>query len=338
MNHCNCNPQTNASATVQPLLFAPGELVACGLRDAHTQPLVGTRTPQGVRAWRTSPARAWAWPLVEWSRTGNSYAALGFDCDSREAVERAAASCMGAGNLPTPNVYATRTASGHAQVFYLLNRPVHRGEHARAKPLTYLARVAEFYRATLGADTGYTGVLSSNPTHADYQTSYLRADPYALADLASWIPKGWRIPRPATTAEGRNVELFRALCNRGLRDTDRQLEAWAHSYNEGFVPPMDAAEVRDIWRSVCRYRARWRAEGHQQGWLWKQAARGRKGGAASGVVRRARASDRDCFIVARLEAGESQRAVARAFGVRLWTVQTARARLSRRSDHRSQYS
>ena len=101
---------------------------------------------------------------------------------------------------------------------------------------------------------------------------------------------------------------------------------------------MDAAEVRDIWRSVCRYRARWRAEGHQQGWLWKQAARGRKGGAASGVVRRARASDRDCFIVARLEAGESQRAVARAFGVRLWTVQTARARLSRRSDHRSQYS
>ena len=64
--------------------------------------------------------------------------------------------CMGAGDLPTPNVYATRTASGHAQVFYLLDHPVHRGEQARAKPLTYLARVSEFYRATLGADPGYT--------------------------------------------------------------------------------------------------------------------------------------------------------------------------------------
>ena len=179
----------------QPLLFAPSELIACGLRDAHTKPLVGKRTESGVRSWRTSPARAWAWPLVEWSRTGNSYAAIGFDCDSREAVELAAASCMGAGDLPTPNVYAARTASGHAQVFYLLDRPVHRGEHARAKPLTYLARVSEFYRATLGADPGYCGVLSSNPVHADYQASYPRADPYALGDLASWIPKGWRVPR-----------------------------------------------------------------------------------------------------------------------------------------------
>ena len=109
-------PADNLVPTYQPLLFAPSELRACGLRDAHTHPLVGRRTAAGVRSWRTSPARAWAFPLIEWSRTGNSYAAIGFDCDSREAVERAAASCMGAGDLPTPNVYATRTASGHAQV------------------------------------------------------------------------------------------------------------------------------------------------------------------------------------------------------------------------------
>ena len=268
---------------LQPLLFAPAELVACGLRDAHTFPLVGKRTKSGVRSWRTAPARAWAWPLVEWSRTGNSYAAIGFDCDSRDAVERAAASCMGAGELPTPNCYATRTASGHAQVFYLLDHPVHRGEQARAKPLTYLARVSEFYRATLGADSGYTGVLSSNPVHGDYQTSYPRAEPYALTDLARVIPKGWRVPRPATTAEGRNNELFAALCRRALRDTDRQLEAWAHTYNDQFVPPMDAGELRGTLKSVYRYRARWRDGGHTQTWLWKQAARGQ----ASGRVRRA---------------------------------------------------
>ena len=259
--------------------------------------------------------------ISEWTRAGNSYAAVGFDCDSREAVERAAASCMGAGDLPTPNVHATRTASGHSQIFYLLDRPVHRGE---------LARVAEFYRATLGADPGYCGVLSSNPVHGDYQTSYPKADPYALDDLAAVIPKGWRVPRPATTVEGRNVELFRALCKRGLRDTDRQLEAWAHTYNDGFSRPLDAAELLGILKSVLRYRDKWCEHGHQQSFLFRQALRGRKGGTASGLARLVNVSDRDRFIVARLDAGgESYRAIALAFGVHVGTVQGARARLMR---------
>ena len=53
----------------QPLLFAPSELLACGLRDAHHHPLVGVRTEDGVRSWRTSPATEWEHPLVEWART-----------------------------------------------------------------------------------------------------------------------------------------------------------------------------------------------------------------------------------------------------------------------------
>ena len=194
---------------------------------------------------------------------------------------------MGGGELRTPNVYATRKASGHVQVFYLLDRPVHRGEHARVGPLTYLARVSEFYRATLGADYGYTGVLSSNPTHAEYIASYPMVEPYALVDLASVIPRGWRVPRPATTAEGRNCELFRALCRRDLQDTDRQLEAFAHAYNGQLTPSLDAGELRNILKSVYRYRDRWRSHGHQQAFLWRQASRGRKGGKASGVARRA---------------------------------------------------
>ena len=55
----------------QPLLFAPSELLACGLRDAHHHPLVGVRTENGVRSWRTAPATAWEHPLVEWARTGD---------------------------------------------------------------------------------------------------------------------------------------------------------------------------------------------------------------------------------------------------------------------------
>ena len=300
----------------QPLLFAPCELRDHGLRDAHTHPLVGRRTGDGVRSWRTSPALAWQWPLVEWSRTGNSYAALGFDCDSREAVERAAASCMGAGDLPTPNVIATRAASGHSQVFYLLDRPVHRGEHARTKPLQHLARVSEFYRATLGADAGYTGVLSSNPTHDDYQASYPRVEPYALTDLARVIPKGWRVPRPAITAEGRNNELFAALCKLALRCSDDGLLTWARTLNIEFAVSLPDGEVRGVWRSVCRYRARWREQGHQQGWLWRQAARARKGG----VARAAKLALRDSQWSVMHHNGFSYRDIARVEGMSHATV------------------
>ena len=39
------NPST--SELHQPLLFAPSELLACGLRDAYHHPLVGVRTEDG---------------------------------------------------------------------------------------------------------------------------------------------------------------------------------------------------------------------------------------------------------------------------------------------------
>ena len=155
----------------------------------------------GPGAWRRASA-AWAYPLIEWTRAGNSHAGIGFDCDTREAVELGAACAMGAGDLPTPNVYATRTASGHAQVFYLLDRPVHRGEHGAGEATPLPGRVSEYYRATLGADCGLYRRLEFQPDSRDYSTSYPRAEPYALADLAAVIPKGWRVPTSGDHGRG----------------------------------------------------------------------------------------------------------------------------------------
>ena len=239
--------------------------------------------------------------------------------------------CDGRGGFADSECLRDTDGERTREVFYLLDRPVHRGEHARAKPLRYLGRVSEYFRATLGADCGYTGVLSSNPVHDDYQTSYPRTEPYTLDQLAGAIPKGWRVPHVPTTGEGKNCSLFAALCKLALGGSDEGLLTWARSLNREFDPPLPDAEVRGVWRSVCRYRARWRVQGHQRSFLFRQSARGRK----SGVVRLASVADRDRFIVARLDAGESQRAVARAFGVALFTVQGARARLSRRSDQRT---
>ena len=274
----------------QPLLFAPSELLACGLRDAHHYPLVGVRTEDGVRSWRTSPATAWEHPLVEWARTATSYCSLVFDCDSRESQEIACAVEAGYGYLPRPNVAAQRASSGHLHLGWNLRTPVHRGAASRPRPLAALGRIAEYYALSLRSDRGYVGVLAYNPVHGDYATVYPRSEPYDLAELARALPAHWRRPsKPAdlATAPGRNCALFAALCKLALGGSDEGLLTWARTLNREFSVPLADAEVRGVWRSVCRYRARWRVQGHQQGWLWKQAVRGRKGGSASGVVRRA---------------------------------------------------
>ena len=134
------------------------------------------------------------------------------------------------------------------------------------------------------------------------------------------------MPRPATTAEGRNNELFAALCKLALRCSDDGLLQWARTINSEFAVPLADAEVRVTWGSVCRYRARWRVHGHQQAWLWKQAARGKRGGLASGVAREAKLALRNSQWAVMHHNGFSYRDIARVEGVDPMTVYRAVAR------------
>ena len=276
---------------VQPLLFTPAELRACGLRDAHHNPLVGERTAVGgVRSWRTSPASAWQYPLVELARTANSFCALVLDCDSPESTHLACAAAAGYSDLPQPNFVSMRPASGHVHAGWNLRTPVHRGDQARPRPLNMLGRIAEFYTESLKSDRGYVGVLSYNPVHSDYNTTFPRLEPFDLDELTEAIPARWRRPAKAAdlaTEPGRNCHLFSALCRLALRCSDDGLLTWATQINQEYSSALPYAEVRGTWRSVCRYRASWRVSGHKQSWLWKQATVGKRGGTASGVVRRA---------------------------------------------------
>ena len=134
---------------------------------------------------------------------------------------------------------------------------------------------------TLRSDRGYVGVLAYNPVHSDYATVYPRSEPYDLAELARALPANCR--RPARAADlatelGRNCSLYAALCKLALGGSDEGLLTWARTLNSEFAVPLPESEVRGIWRSVCRYRARRRVQGHQQAWLWKQAARAGRGG------------------------------------------------------------
>ena len=219
-NRCENNRILAHPDLHQPLLFAPSELLACGLRDAHHHPLVGVRTEAGVRSWRTSPATAWEHPLVEWARTATSYCSIVLDCDSRESQELACAVEAGYGDLPRPNVAALRASSGHLHLGWNLRTPVHRGAASRPRPLAALGRIAEYYAVTLRSDRGYVGVLAYNPVHsATTTTVYPRSEPYDLAELARALPANWRRParslRTSPRHQGRNCASIRGALQAG---------------------------------------------------------------------------------------------------------------------------
>ena len=333
---------------ILPLRYMPMMLRRHGVREAHSRPLVGRRLPDHrIQSWRSSPAMAWLQPMVEWARTPLAYVAIALDIDGREALERLAQANMGGWRVPKPNFCIHRKVTGNALAAYTLRRPVLRGAGAKPFPLAVLARIAEWLAIELQADAGYTGVLVANPSHDDYETVWLRTDGYTLDELRTYIPQGWRRPRPPSRTDvGRNHDVFKALMkvagSQGRSDREiaqhavriyREIDAnHPHTFSTG--------EVRDIVRSVIRYRTQWRDRGwHTSDWIKKQSIcgsrnkpeqqrqKGQAGGIASGQARRERTRERDIRILARLRNGESTRQVAAAEGVWQTTVATASARL-----------
>ena len=340
----------------QPLLpydHLPVLLKQHGVAEAHSRPLVGRRlADDSVRSWRTSPAHAWFQPLVEWARTPLSFVALAFDVDAPEALERLGAASMGSNEIPCPNLAVYRKLSGHAHAVYTLRRPVLRGVEARPFPLAALGRCSEWLLQQLRADAGFAGVLVSNPVHADYDTRWLRPEPYTLAELREYIPHNWRRPRAPRTDAGRNAAVFHSLM-RYAGSADRS-DGDVAQYAEQIYAAIDVvnphaftrSELADTLKSVLRYRARWRAAGwHKPSWLARQAELGRRnspeqqrlkgrlGGERSGEVRLQRAWSRDQRILAALDSGMKTRAVAALVGVDQATV--VRVRQRRGSDARS---
>ena len=309
------------------IAHAPRKVRQFGLRDAHSWPLVsrGKLDGQFQASFRVSPWQAWDYPSLE-LRAANSWPAIILDCDARAGTLRLCDAYLN-GRVPWPNWIVTRESSGGSHGVWCLARPVHRGEKARQAPLRALARAAEFMAGQVGADRGYTGVLSHNPMAkghgAGLRTTWGRREPYGLNELAKIIPLGWRRPKIPSTGIGRNCGLFEALMRWAGRQENAQIAALtaAHVANEAYrdhpLGPVGPVELRGIAASVEGYRRRWAARGwHRPEWLARQRARGTRSGAA----RRARTAERDVRIVEAVLQGESLRAVARVHGLTARTV------------------
>ena len=264
-----------------------------GLVETHSYPWVS----QGDPHWfvrRVPTAVAWERYAELELHSATARTALVLDCDTPplDYLTVALGSC-----LRVPN-WICSSPNGHAHVVYTLARPVLRTEEARRRPLKLLARIAEFYTEAYGADTGYVGVLTHNPTHSRYRdnTTWLRDQAWTLEELAKPIPRGWRVPKKPVTIEGRNHSLFMAAMKyfgkREYQDMGTDIGtvlAWTESaFDEWYAREGNTAgwhrnECLWIAKSVTRYcRENIRHRRLTPKFRGRQAHKGRK----SGEVRR----------------------------------------------------
>ena len=116
-------------------------------------------------------------------------------------------------NLPAPHWVCVNLRNGHAHLGYQLATPVARTSAAKQKPLCYLAAIEHVLACRLGADMGYAGLITKNPTHSDWWTVWHPIEPYSLDYLAEFCPDNdlaaySRRSRKEASGLGRNVTLF----------------------------------------------------------------------------------------------------------------------------------
>lgn len=208
-----------------------------------------------------------------------------------------------------PNAVVENPANGHAHAVWALSEPVTRTDYARRKPLALAAAVVEGLRRATGADEGYSGLITKNPTHAAWEASWWTDELYTLGylrdrleDLGTMPPASWkRTKRRNTTGLGRNCSIFETARTWAYREVrhhfgdaqgfTRAVYTHVHELNAEFPEPLRASEANAIAKSIATWittHSRLWADGpavYEATFTTIQAARGRKGGAKSGVQR-----------------------------------------------------
>lgn len=236
--------------------------------------------------WRQSRDRALTRRYLEHSPKA-LLSMLVVDVDHDDTLIRALQKPM---THPMPS-WIAESPSGRGHVGWVLRSPVCRTDAARTQPLRLAAKVEEGLRRSLDGDIGYAGLLTKNPTHEHWATTWGTDELYELRDLARGL--GDLVPRTLprrreSSGLGRNVALFDDLrrwaysARRRFNhqpDWDVAVLEKAAEHNAGIPVPLPPAEVRQTARSVGTWV--WRRSFDDAGFRRVQASRGRRGGLAN---------------------------------------------------------
>jgi hypothetical protein len=171
-------------------------------------------------------------------------------------------------NVPAPNFITATPGTHRCHYLYGLKIPLQTGPRGSPGPLRYAAAIHRALSKALGADPGYSGLITKNPLHPYWYRMRPRQSLYGLDDLAGWLDlESVRSIRPKEDVSflGRNCSLFDSLrfwAYEHVRDyrADRHQGAWfeavlsrAHDLNRLFQSPLPASEIQATARSVSKW-------------------------------------------------------------------------------------
>lgn len=215
-------------------------------------------------------------------------ASLVFDVDRKDAYFAWADA-----NLPKPNWISRNPKNYHAHIGYMLAVPVCTTANAKQNIVRYLAKIQAAYTIALGADKGFSGLLTKNPLSNQWQNHFFDVQPYELGYLADFVDlKELNTVNLSEMAGlGRNCTMFdivrkwayeaiRELSECGYDSWHEEVLRRAIQANSVFSYPLLYSEVKATAKSISRWV--WRKHGEAQAkFLERQTEKGRKGGLKS---------------------------------------------------------
>ena len=195
-------------------------------------------------------------------------------------------------NLPTPTWIAKNRQNGHAHIGYMLLAPVCTTHRAKQNVIQYLAKIEQAYSLALGADRGYTGLITKNPCHGAWENHIFGVEPYELNYLADFVElQELKTDLKEVSGLGRNCMMFdnvRFWAYEAIRaHRGSTFDVWlgkvleqCQNANSAFIEPLPYSEVKATAKSIARYC--WKKDGyHYQEFIDRQSRKGAMGGKKS---------------------------------------------------------
>lgn len=194
--------------------------------------------------------------------------------------------------LPKPFWTTQNPENGHSHHCYKLEIPLCTSEFASVKAIKYAQAVYYAYALKMGADHSYSHLITKNPLHPQWRTTFWTDRAYSLDYLADFVDLPKKLPKKLEVVGlGRNVTMFekgRYWAYKAIRDYmhhnsiyewERAVYAQIDAINSSFKEPLPPSEVKATAKSIAK-------------WVWQrfsygdfreiQAKRGAKGGTAKG--------------------------------------------------------
>lgn len=210
-----------------------------------------------------------------------------FDIDRSDAVM-----AWHDANLPMPYWTAQTQKNGHAHICYKLEIPLCTSEFGSQKAIAYASKVQAGLASKLGADVGYSHLITKNPFHKDWRVTFWSEQAYTLDYLADFVDLPTKLnKKQEVLGLGRNCAMFDTVRKwaykavRGHRGST--FDVWlgevlkmAINANGAFIEPLPYSEVKATAKSIARYC--WKKDGyHYQEFIDRQSRKGALGGKKS---------------------------------------------------------